>query len=289
MGINYVNGQYVSSLFAMVPMEDRGYQFADGVYEVIAYFNRQLLDEEPHLLRLERSLRELRISAPMEMRALSAIMREVIRRNRYEHGGIYLQITRGTAKRDHVFPKQATPSVTMSCFGQKTPSKALMAEGCKVITHLDQRWKRCDIKTIALLPNVLAKQKATEAGVREALLVTENETVTEGSVSNAFIVKNGAVITQPATNSILGGIAREVALELARQRQIPVRERSYTLQEVREADEAFLTGTTTNVLPITQIDGQPVGNGKPGPITLRLWEAYAEHVKKQTGYDLAAA
>ena len=288
-GICYVNGRYVPAAHALVPMEDRAHQFADGVYEVMAFFNYKMLDEEPHLTRLERSLHELQIPQSIDHRALKTILNQVIRRNNKPHGGVYLQISRGAAKRDHPFPKNASPALTVSAFGQKTPPRALVEKGVNVITYPDIRWGRCDIKTVSLLPNVLAKQAASAAGAREALLYREVEQVTEGSVSNFAIVKNGALITHPANHRILGGIAREATLQLAAERQIPIREEIYTLNDARAADEAFLTGTTTNVLPVTAIDGQPVGNGKPGPVSLRLWDAYADHIEKQTGYDIRTA
>lgn len=286
MSTVYVNGTYLEASEATIPMEDRAHQFADGVYEVIAFFNRKLLDAEPHLKRLDFSCGELKITNPHSHGEWLKIIQEMIDRNDYEHGGVYLQVSRGTQSRNHVYESGLKANVTLSAFGQKTPSRELTEQGAKVITYPDLRWKRCDIKTTGLLGNVMAKQAATEANAREAILIKENGEVSEASVSNFFIVKNGVVQTHPATNEILNGIARQVTIGLAKDLQIKVLEQPFTKAEMLAADEAFLTGTTTNILPVVSVDDAAIGSGKPGAITGRLLEAFIAHIKAQTGYTL---
>lgn len=285
---NYVNGTWVDASDAVVPMEDRGHQFGDGVYDVVAYFNRKLVDADLHLQRLQRSLRETRIAEVYDIQGWLSLVEELIERNEIEHGGVYIQVTRGVYRRDHAFPpSDIPPSITMSVFAQKTPSGELVANGCKVITQPDLRWKRCDIKTINLLPNLMAKEAALEAGAREALLVKENGEVSEGAVANVFMVKHNVLVTHPATNEILNGITRQVVLGLARELGIAIEERPFLLKEViEEADELFLTSTTSNVLAINQVDDHQIGTAKAGPVALQLLQAYKDHIAKQTGYNL---
>lgn len=285
--IAYIDGAYQNYADGATHFEDRGYQFADGVYEYFAFFNRIILDEAPHLKRLERSLKELSIAEPMSMRVLSLAMRELIARNTRDDGGIYLQITRGVSKRDHPFPKVPVPPVlTMTVVGPKTPKPEDIEKGASVITQPEIRWARCDIKSISLLPNVLAKQAAVKAGAKEAWFVKADGVVTEGSSTNAFIVKDGEVFTHPAGPSILGGITREMLLVLAKKGGIKVHERAFTLDEAKAADEAFLTSTTSNVLPITKIDGAVIGGGKAGPVSKKLLALYQDHILQQTGKRL---
>jgi D-alanine transaminase len=284
--IAYVNGQYLPHSEARVHIEDRGYQFADGIYEYMVFFNRKLVDEELHLDRLERSLRELAIAMPMPRAALSIVIHELMARNAREDGGLYLQVTRGAVKRDHPFPANIKPALTMTIWGSKAPKQKEIEEGAKAITAPDERWARCDIKSIALLPNVLAKQKASAAGVREAFLF-EGEMMTEGSVSNTFIVKNGVIITHPADHAVLPGVTRNVALRLARECQIKVEERPFSVAETFAADEVFLTSTSANVMPVTELDGKKIGNGKTGEITKKLLALYHDHIFAQTGKQLA--
>lgn len=287
MAIYYANDAFVEAEKAMVPMEDRGHQFGDGIYEVIAFFNRRMVDAAPHMERLERSLKEIRIPQHLTTPQMLALLEELIAKNDYDHGGVYLQITRGAGKRDHLFSADMKPRLTMSVFGQKTPSPELVASGCKAITQPDIRWKRCDIKTINLLPNLMARQAAADAGAREALLVKENGEISEASVSNAMAVIGGKIVTHPANNEILCGITRNTVLKLARGLGMTVEERPFTLQELLEkAEGAFLTGTTTNVLSIISVDGKTIGNGKPTDIALRLNEAYLDYIYQQTGYRL---
>lgn len=282
--ISYINGRYLNHNDAYVHMEDRGYQFADGVYEVIAFYNRRFLDEELHLNRLFRSMKEVRIVDPMSETALKLVMRELLSRNDRVDGTLYMQVTRGVAKRDHPFPRSTRPSLTMAVTGPKIPKESDVKNGVKVITVPDQRWARRDIKSIALLPNILAKQCAVEANAREAWQVDADGFVTEGSASNSAIVNaKGEIITYPADEHILGGITRIVVLDLARRAGIKIIERPFSVSEARKAKEAFITGTTANVLPVTQIDEVVIGNGKPGEVTLNLLEMYYKHIYRQTG------
>jgi len=282
--ISYVNGRYLNHRDATVHIEDRGYQFSDGVYEVIAFYNRRLLDEDLHLQRLTRSLAALHIISPVHENSLRFVMRELIARNNRVDGTLYMQITRGVAKRDHPFPHATEASLVMAVTGPKMPKAKEITEGVGVITEPDLRWARRDIKSISLLPNILAKQKASLAGAREAWLVDEAGMISEGAVSNnAIINAKNELITHAADEHILGGITRDVVLNIARKSGIKVIERSFSLKEAKTAREAFLTSTTSNVLPVTRIDGVAVGNGKPGPVTLKLLSLYHEHIYAQTG------
>jgi D-alanine transaminase len=283
MRVAYTNGSYVPHHLATVAMEDRGHQLADGLYEVIIFFNRRFLDEGPHLARLKRSLESLQIDWPMPEAALKLVMRELIRRNPYDDGSIYMQITRGTAPRNHLFPQNTKPNLTMSVMPAKQPKPKHVEQGVPVISVPDIRWGRCDVKSISLLPNCLARQQGAEAGCPEVFLVNEQGYITEGSYSNAYLVKDGTIYTHPADNQILGGVRRGVLLKLAEQEGIPLKEEAMLLEDARYADEAFLTSANSNVLPVTSLDGQPIGTGKPGPITKQLLVAYRNHVTEQTG------
>ena len=214
--IAYVNGRYAPFGDALVHVEDRGYQFADGVYEVISLHAGRLVDEEPHLDRLDRSLGELQIDWPMGRRTLQLVLREVVRRNRLQDGLVYLQVSRGSAPRDHKFPAACEPSLVITVRRARPPNRRLAEEGATVITIPDIRWRRCDIKSVSLLPNVLAKQQAVEAGAYEAWLVDEDGWVTEGTSSNAWIVTaKGELITRDACRAILDGVTRRAVLRIA--------------------------------------------------------------------------
>lgn len=274
--IAYVNGSYLLERDAHVHIEDRGYQFADGIYEVCLVIGGKYWDLEGHLARMERSLSELRIEPPMSLGALKKVMNEIIRRNQLQDALVYIQATRGVAPRNHAFPNRRTPPslvLTARRFNLDG-SDTLAAKGGRVITHPDIRWRRVDIKSVSLLPNVLAKQAAVEAGAIEAWLVRDG-VVTEGSSSNAWIVdKDGALITHPKNNDILGGITRETALACAADLQIAVHERPFTVEEAKSAEEAFITSATNLVTPVVRIDNAEIGGGAPGPVALRLREAY---------------
>ena len=271
--IAYVNGRYLPHRHASVHVEDRGYQFADGVYEVCEVWNGHLMDERRHLDRLERSLSELAIQAPMSRVALSAVLHEVVRRNGVRDGLVYLQVTRGVARRDHPFPPAGTrPSVVVTARrSDRAAQAALAAQGVGVITVPENRWPRVDIKSTSLLPNVLAKQQAKEAGCREAWFVDASGHVTEGASTNAWIVTaDRRILTRPADHGILRGITRTVVLEVAAGLGYTVEERAFTVAEALAAPEAFITAATTVVMPVVRIDGKPVGDGRPGPVATSM-------------------
>lgn len=279
--ITYVNGAYVPHHDAVVHVEDRGHQFADAVYEVVAVANGRLCHLDQHLDRLERSLGALSIAAPVSRRVLPVILARVVKLNRVTAGLVYLQISRGVAPRNHFFPADTQPSLVVSAWPVKGPSAQQVEQGVAVATRPDQRWKRPDIKTVGLLPNLLARQSAKESGAYEAWLVNDSGFVTEGSATNAFIIaKDGALLTHPDDSSILGGVTRSNVLTLARDLGLEVRERAFTVDEALAAREAFLSGTTVTVLPVTRINGQPVGEGRPGPVTLKLRALYQELRRK---------
>jgi D-alanine transaminase len=287
--IAYVNGCYLSHGGASVHIEDRGYQFADGVYEVVAVQGGELIDEELHLARLDRSLGELRIGAPMSRRALSLVLREVIRRNRVRDGIVYLQATRGVAPRDHPFPAETRPSLVITARRARPANPKALSEGIKVITIPDIRWARCDIKSIGLLPNVLGKQQAREVGAFEAWQVDANGMVTEGTSTNAWIITpSGELVTRQASSAILNGCTRLALLEIARWVGLTFVERPFSVAEAKAAREAFLSSTTAPVLPIVRIDDTTIGDGRPGPLGTKLHELYAAHSREQLGREQMA-
>ncbi len=274
--IVYVNGAYVPEEEATVSIFDRGFVFADAVYEVTAVLDGKLLEFEGHMARLERSLGELQMKAPCTREELLAIHRELIKRNDMEQGGIYLQITRGAADRDFMFPKNATPTLVM--FPQKKDLLAPRAPQ-SVISHPDIRWGRRDIKTVQLLAPSLAKMAAKAAGKDDAWLV-EDGFVTEGSSCNAYIVtKDGKIVTRNLSNAILHGITRKAVIALAAERGLEVVERAFTIEEAQQAAEAFITAATAFVCPVVEIDGVAVGSGKPGPVAARLFDLYIEEAR----------
>ena len=278
--IAYVNGRYLPHREASVHIDDRGYQFADGVYEVIAIEHGRLVDEGLHLRRLGRSLAELEIAEPMPEASLKTIMREVIRRNRVRDGIIYIQMTRGVAPRDHAFPRYARTQVDMTSRRSKPANPKILAEGVPVITLPDLRWARCDIKSIALLPNILSKQQAREAGAYEAWQVDSDGNVTEGTSTNAWIVTAaGEVVTRAATHAILNGVTRLGVIRVIEQAGLKFVERPFSVAEAKRAREAFLTSTTAYVTPVVRIDDSVVGNGKPGPLARELGAFYRRYVE----------
>jgi D-alanine transaminase len=280
--IAYVNGRYRPHHEAAVHIEDRGYQFADGVYEVCEVRDGRLIDERRHLERLQRSLMALQMAAPMSDRALGAVLRETVARNRVRYGLVYLQVTRGVARRDHAFPaKETSPSVVVTARRlDRGRYDREAAAGVAVISVPENRWARVDIKSIALLPNVLAKQAAREQGAREAWFVDRDGRVTEGSSSNAWIVTaQGHLVTRPADHGILQGIARTVVFDVAKAHGLEVAERAFTIAEAYAAREAFMTAASQIVLPVVRIDGRLIGGGTPGPIASALrhdFHLYAE-------------
>lgn len=281
--IAYVNGRYLPHSHAGVHIEDRGYQFADGVYEVCEVARGFIVDSVGHLNRLDRSLSELRIAWPVNRAVLVHIMREVIARNRVRNGMVYLQVTRGVAPRDHVFPAETTPSALVVTAKRTDPAASAKraAAGIKVITVPENRWERVDIKSVGLLPNVLARQQAKEAGAQEAWFVDPDGKVTEGAATNAWIVtKDGHLVTRPADSGILRGITRTTLMDVAKKLGLKVEERGFTVDEAKSAREAFMTAATTVIMPIVAIDGQPVANGHPGSVALSLREAFFDVAEK---------
>ena len=280
--IAYVNGRYLRFRDAKVHIEDRGYQFADGVYEVCEVRGGRLIDERLHLARLRRSLDELRIRAPMSPKALGVVLREVIARNRISYGAVYLQVTRGVARRDHAFPVPAVPPslVVTARALNAARNEATADKGIAVISVPDNRWGRVDIKTIGLLPNVLARQAAIEQGARDAWFVDKHGAVTEGAAANAWIVTAaGTVVTRPADHTILQGITRTVLFDAIRAQGLAIEERPFTLREAYAAREAFVTAATQIVLPVVRIDGCTIGAGKPGPVATALRRAFHLHAE----------
>ncbi len=282
--IAYVNGRYLPFHDAKVHVEDRGYQFADGVYEVCEVRSGRLIDERRHLERLKRSLGELQIRMPMSARALGVILHEVAARNRIGYGIVYLQITRGVARRDHAFPsRDVRPSLVVTARAlNRSRNEALAEQGIAVITVPDNRWGRVDIKTTGLLSNVLARQAALERGARDAWFVDEDGTVTEASSANVWIVTPaGTLVTRHADHAILRGITRTVLFDAIKAQGLAVQERAFTVEEAYSAREAFITSASQIVLPVVRVDGRTIGNGKPGPVATALRRAY--HLYAETG------
>jgi D-alanine transaminase len=271
--IAYVNGRYLPQAQATVSIEDRGYQFGDGVYEVCEVRGGSLIDEERHLSRLDRSLHELKMQAPLAPGALSRVLREVLARNKVRDGYVYAQVTRGVAPRDHTFPaRPVRPSLVVTAKAID-PAKGAQqaAKGIKVISLPDIRWKRPDIKTINLLPNVLARQAAKEQGAYEAWLIDPEGMVVEGAASNAWIVtREKVIVTHQVDQSILRGVTRTTLLELIAAKGYRLEERRFSLDEAKRAEEAFITGATTLVMPVVVIDDTPIGGGKPGALATSL-------------------
>jgi D-alanine transaminase len=280
--IAYVNGRYLPRAEAKVAVEDRGYQFADGVYEVCEVKGGRPVDERRHMARLDRSLKELRIARPMSPAALAVVLRETIRRNRVSDGIVYLQVTRGIAPRDFPFPNNGTrPSLVVTARNfDPARLEQQAAEGIAVVTVPDIRWQRVDIKTVALLPNVLAKQAARDQGAREAWLVDAQGRVTEGASSNAWIItRDGKLITRGLGHDILPGVTRSVVIDLVKAQGLAFEERAFTVEEAYAAREAFVTSASQIVLPVVSIDGRPVGNGAPGLIASALRRDYHRYAE----------
>ena len=281
--IAYVNGRYLAHGDAGVHIEDRGYQFADGVYEVCEIRHGMIVDLSRHLDRLDRSLNEIRIPSPMSRAALVGVIREVARRNRVKNGLFYLQVTRGEARRDHVFPAPDTaPSIVITAKStDPTLIAAKNANGLKAITVADNRWDRVDIKTVGLLPNVLARQAAKEAGAQEAIYVDARGMVTEGAATNVWIVDgDGNLVTRPAEHGILRGITRTTLKDVAQSLAIPVVEREFSRDEMLAAREVFITAATSICFPVVEIDGQTIGNGHPGTFSEKIRTAFFDIAEK---------
>jgi D-alanine transaminase len=282
--ITYFNdgkiGKFIPHPLAKTHIDDRGLQFSDGIYEVLMVENRRLIDEESHYKRLARSLKAIQISAPATEKSIHVIIMELLRRNALKDAMVYIQITRGIAKRDHYFPKNSHSTLLITVAPLKKPSAAEIENGVAVTTMPDLRWQRRDIKSLSLLPNVLAKNQALPT--KEAWLI-DNGTITEGCSTNAYIVTAaGTLRTHPKNHLILGGVTRESVLELAKKNKIKVEEKPFTLQEALNAKEAFFTNTTARILPVVKIDGKKIGDGKPGKTTRKLMKIYNDYVDKIT-------
>jgi D-alanine transaminase len=282
--IAYVNGRYVPHADASVHIEDRGYQFADGVYEVCEVRQGMIVDMTRHLDRLDRSLSELAIAWPMDRRALVLVIRQVLRRNGVKNGMFYLQVTRGVARRDHVYPAPDTrPSIVITA--KNTDRKVIdrkNADGIRAITVPDNRWDRVDIKTVGLLPNAMARQKAKDAGAQEAIYVDARGYVTEGAATNVWIVgTDGVLRTRPAEHGILRGITRTTLMDVARAEGIEIREEAFTADDMLHAREVFITAATSICFPVVSIDGKMIGNGHPGLVSKQIREAFF-HIAEKT-------
>ncbi len=277
--IVYVNGEYLSEEEAKISVFDRGFLFADGVYEVSSVLDGKLVDNAAHLVRLARSLDELKMESPLPPLEIEAVQNEMIARNNLVEGALYLQVSRGAADRDFSIPKDVRPSLVMFTQAKKLADNPAAQKGWSVILVEDIRWKRRDIKTVQLLAPSLAKQAALDAGADDAWMV-EDGVVTEGPTNNAWIVQGGKRITRHLSPEILHGITRRAVMRLAAEDGLAVEERAFTPQEAMEADEAFVTSATSFVMPVVRIDGKHVGNGNPGSVTARLRQLYIEEARR---------
>ena len=277
--IAYVDGVYQPIDTPGIHVEDRGYQFADGVYEVCAVHNARPVDEEAHLDRLERSLAELDIAAPMSRAAMKIVVRETLARNRIRNGIIYMQVTRGVTSREHNYPAGLKPVLVVTARHTDPARRAsVLRSGISVVTVPDQRWARCDIKSISLLPNVLARQAAKDKGVQEAWQVDADGMVTEGAATNAWIVDSAGVLrTRPADGGILNGIVRQTIIGLVDELGLTLEERAFSVEEALSARECFSTASTLAVFPVVNIDGQNIGDGKPGAVARQIVNRYDQH------------
>ena len=279
--IAYVNGRYTPLRDAGVNVEDRGYQFADGVYEVVCVQAGRFIDEDLHLARLERSLGAIRIGQPMARAALRRVLHEVVRRNRVRDGLLYMQVTRGVSRRDHAFPSLGTPPSLVVTVRRSAPYPADADRWAgRAVTHPDERWARCDIKSVSLLPNVLARQAAREGGAIEAVLIDAHGMVTEGAATTVWIVDGQGVLrTRHLDHQVLPGCTRDALTALLDAEGIGFEERGFSVEDLRGARELFLTSATSFVRPVTVLDGAAVGDGTVGPVTRRLFALFARHVQ----------
>lgn len=281
--IAYVNGQFVPHKAAGVHIEDRGYQFADGVYEVCEVLDGQIVDGRRHLDRLDRSLNELSIAWPMDRAAMTIAMCELLKKNRVKNGIVYIQVTRGTAPRNHIFPSAAVaPAIVMTAKSADRAAADKGAEkGISVISAPDNRWERVDIKTVGLLPNCMARQKAIEVGAKEAVFVDDEGFITEGGATNVWMVtKDNELVTRPAENGILKGITRTVVIEMLNDLGMKLVERRFTIEEAQNAKEVFITAASTLVMPVVEVDGKPVGNSSPGETASQLRSSFHDYAEK---------
>lgn len=281
MSICYINGSYQSKFDAMVSIQDRGFNFSDGVYEVMSFSGTKIINSDRHMKRLNKSLEKLKIQYPLRnKKSLELIIYKLIKLNKQKNGYLYLQITRGNAARNHLFPKSINPNMVIFIFNTKIDKKSIRSGVCIGLTD-DKRWSRCDIKSISLLPNVLEKQDAFEKGYYESWQI-RNKLVTEGSTSNAFIVNNkNEIQTHPANNFILGGVTRDSVIEIAKKLDFKVIEKAFSVSNLKICKEAFLTSTTVGILPVVKVDNKKISDGKPGIVTKALISKYLDYVKSQ--------
>jgi D-alanine transaminase len=272
----YLNGEFMPLSEARVPVLDRGFIFGDGVYEVIPVYARVPLRLAEHLARMQNSLNAIHLRNPLTLEEWTRIVGQIIERNAWDDQAVYVQVTRGVAPRDQAFPANATPTVFVMANQMSKPSAEQRERGVGVITAEDFRWQRCDIKSVSLLANCLLRQLAAEAGCVEAILLRDGQ-VTEASTSNVFLVKNGVIVSPPKDGRILPGITLDLVLDLARKARLPIEIRPVPERELRDADEIWVSSSTKEVLPVTTLDGKPVGNGKPGPMYARMHGLYQEH------------
>ena len=275
----YLNGEFMPLDQARVPVLDRGFIFGDGVYEVIPVYSRRPFRLPQHLQRLGRSLEAIRLANPLADGEWTRLIGDIIARNAGEDQSVYLQVTRGVAKRDHAFPKDAKPTVFVMSGPLVTPARELVESGVPCITGTDYRWLKCDVKSVSLLGNCLLRQSAADAGAAEIVLF-RNGHLTEASASNVFVIRNGTLLSPPKTHLILPGITYDVVLELAAATGIPIELRAVPEAEVRSADELWLTSSTREVQAIASLDGKPVGTGKPGPVFRKLYQAFQDFKRK---------
>lgn len=273
--IAYLNGEFLPIEEARIPVLDRGFIFGDGVYEVIPVYSKHPFRMAEHLRRLQYSLDKVRIANPHQDSAWARLTDELVQRNAGDDQSIYLQVTRGVAKRDHAFPKGVTPTVFMMSTPLVTPAAAVVESGVACITAQDYRWLNCDIKSVSLLGNCLLRQLSADVGAAETILFRDGQ-LTEASASNVFVVKDGVLLTPPKDNLVLPGITYDVVLEIARAREFELQVRPVTEAEVRNADEIWVTSSTKEVLAVTTLDGKPVGNGKPGLLFRRMHALYQQ-------------
>ena len=275
----FLNGKFLPIEQAMVPVLDRGFIFGDGVYELIPVYSRVPFRMDEHLARLERSLAAVRIRNPYAREKWREIIRELVRQQPWEDQGVYFQVTRGVAKRDHAFPADVEPTVFVMSNPLVNPPRELVDKGVGAVTAVDNRWLRCDIKSISLLGNVLARQASADAGAAETILFRDGK-LTEASASNVFLAKNGLLLSPPKSNLILPGITYDVVVEIAQMTKIPLEFRDVSEAEVRGADEVWVTSSSKEILAVVTLDGKPVGEGKPGPLFRKAWQAYQEFKAK---------
>jgi len=277
-----INGEFINRKDAKIDIEDRGYQFGDGVYEVIRVYNGKMFTATEHLERLISSGMKIRMNIPYTVNEMKAMLLKLIEKNNVNYGTIYMQITRGISPRNHAFPgMDVQPTLTAYSNEVKRPEEN-MKSGVKTILHDDIRWLLCDIKSLNLIGNLLAKQHAVESGCYE-VIQHRNGIVTEGSATNVAMVKDGKVITHPADNLILNGITRQVILKICLENDIPFEERAFTIEELAQADEVFVSGTTTEITPVIELEGNTVGNGSPGTITKKLQVLFEQEIEKECG------